>query len=142
MTKDIDKAFELQREACDAGVARGCSNLGVAYEHAQGVERDVERSTALYRRACEGGLPVGCSNLAAALRAGRGAPKNTAKAKELLDAACEAAPEMCGGWLCTTPRVLRCPKIWGGLRRSTASRAMTRGATGATRAAGVWLGCT
>lgn len=65
--KDEAEAAALYGQACDAGDAVGCDNLGQMYAEGKGVAADATRAVALYRRACEGGLPLGCEHL-------RGAP--------------------------------------------------------------------
>jgi TPR repeat protein len=60
-----DDALAGMQQACDAGNAAACHNLGHLYAGGQGVPADIERAKALYDRACQGGVVQGCSSLAA-----------------------------------------------------------------------------
>ena len=56
--------------ACDLGLYRACSNLGVMFQDGDGVPPDLGLSRRLYARACDHGSQVGCENLAALGSAG------------------------------------------------------------------------
>lgn len=57
------KAASLYRQACDAGYARSCYNLGYLYTVGRGVAEDQDKAIALFDRACSGGRAVGCFSL-------------------------------------------------------------------------------
>ena len=60
---DPGKAAALARKACDGGIAKGCSNLGLLYESGTGVAKDLQQAEELFHKACEGGYDEGCKNL-------------------------------------------------------------------------------
>lgn len=56
---DKQRARDLARRSCDAGVFRGCNVLGLIHEDA----REKDRALELFRRACDGKEWRGCANL-------------------------------------------------------------------------------
>ncbi len=57
------KALPLATDACHAGVAAACADLGSMYESGQGVNKDEQEANVLYRQACDGGSGRGCTLL-------------------------------------------------------------------------------
>ena len=75
--------------ACDANLYAACANLGVKYNHGQGVTADPVRARELAEKACTGGDTVGCANLGSYLRTGNGGPKDLDRAVKLSRQACD-----------------------------------------------------
>src|SRR5258707_12288715 len=50
--KDVKRAGELYRRACDGGHANGCTNLGLLYQTGFGVAKDAGRDASRYQGAC------------------------------------------------------------------------------------------
>lgn len=48
-------------EACEAGKAEACTNLGYHYERGDGVAEDPARAVELYGKGCDGGHAEGCA---------------------------------------------------------------------------------
>ena len=62
VAQNLAKAAALYQQACDAGDAVGCVNLGgLAFER-QGVAQDLAKAVALYQQACDAGDASGCFN--------------------------------------------------------------------------------
>jgi len=53
--------LERNRQACDAGAMRDCSNLGTMYRNGRGVAQNDTLAVQLFRRACDGGNRLGCA---------------------------------------------------------------------------------
>jgi TPR repeat protein len=64
MTKDLNRAADLFKRACDAGGSGGCLNLGSMYSRGEGVPKDRNRAADLFKKACDLGNDRGCENLA------------------------------------------------------------------------------
>ena len=58
--KDDNTRYRLE---CEAGVAHGCTNLGLAYDRGTGVERDLVKANALYAKACARDEMEACTSL-------------------------------------------------------------------------------
>src|SRR5262245_42703642 len=50
-------------EACNAGDAKACFNLGLLFAEGRGMSKDEARAAALFTKACDGGNAWGCFNL-------------------------------------------------------------------------------
>src|SRR5689334_361241 len=85
---DARAAIETLTEACDAGRAKACNNLGTAYARGAGVTRDDARAAQLFSRSCDSGDQSGCYNLGLALVAGHGVAVDEPRAAQLFDKAC------------------------------------------------------
>ena len=94
--KDYRRAAAAFLDACDGGVAMGCTNLAALYGRGQGVTRDHERALMLYRQACEGGNAQGCSGLGNYYRLGLGVSKDLTLARQLLTQGCNGGQQ----WSC------------------------------------------
>ena len=81
--KDLGKAVELYKKACDGGDMLGCTNLGFMYEKGKGVEKDFSKAVELYKKACDGGNMLGCYGLGDMYVGGDGVEKNVKKGIEL-----------------------------------------------------------
>jgi uncharacterized protein len=60
-------ALELYADACTAGDATACNNLGVSYQRGYGTDADDGKALPIFARACRAGSPDGCNNQAALL---------------------------------------------------------------------------
>jgi TPR repeat protein len=60
---DVDKALSAYRQACDAGSAPGCFNLGRLYLRGAVVPRDPAQAAALFKKSCTGGGAAACYEL-------------------------------------------------------------------------------
>lgn len=85
-----DLAVELYKKACDGGYATACVNLGIMYEHAEGVAPSPIDAAVLYRRACPEKLGA-CRRLAALMVDGHVAHDTTVV--PFLERACEGHDE-------------------------------------------------
>ena len=61
MAADPAKAAGFLDQACQAGDAEGCHDLGVSYEKGSGVPRDPRRAAELLRKACAMGFAQACA---------------------------------------------------------------------------------
>jgi TPR repeat protein len=85
--KDVARATELYRAACDASHASGgCNRLGLAFSRGRGVAKDAARATALFESGCDARDWAACTNLAVDLEQSGEA----VRAKDLFDRACKA----------------------------------------------------
>ena len=64
VTRDVFKAVELYRKACDGKNATGCFNLGNMYRTGDGVRQSVEDALTFYGKACDLKDKDGCQNYA------------------------------------------------------------------------------
>ncbi len=64
VAKDLNRAADLFKRACDAGGSVGCLDLGTMYSRGEGVPMDRNRAADLFEKACNAGLNRGCENLA------------------------------------------------------------------------------
>ena len=87
--KDYNEALNFFKKACEMGVAKGCTNLGLMYKEGLGVSKDYRRAVELYSRACEMGYARGCNNLGLMYKKGLGVSKDYRRAVELYSRACE-----------------------------------------------------
>ena len=55
----VDK-FNYDKEACEAGNAMSCYDVGNAYKYGRGTKRNYKKSQEYYRKACEMGDNYGC----------------------------------------------------------------------------------
>lgn len=58
--RDLPRAADSFRQACQQGSAEGCYQAGVMYAQGKGVARDPRQAGALLRRACDGGVRQAC----------------------------------------------------------------------------------
>ena len=77
------------RRACDAGLARGCVELGRLYRYGYGVDKDVKQAYRLFSDACQDGHLNGCVEQSWALWNGRGVGKDRATGERILSEACK-----------------------------------------------------
>ena len=87
--KDITRAAEFYKQACDGGHAKACSHLGFLYDAGEGVELDTIRAAGLYRQGCAGGEAIACNNLGVMYSEGDGVGSDKARAAELYGLACD-----------------------------------------------------
>ncbi len=103
-TMDVDErpamseVVTLLDKACEAGSARGCSGLSVAYELGSTVTQDIGKAGALLSRGCELGDGPGCYDLASRLahdwpRSKGVWTRDDARATKLYQRACDLADE-------------------------------------------------
>jgi TPR repeat protein len=91
---DAPAAVGPYQEACDAGIAKACTNLGFMYENGKGVPVDLEAAARLYRlgcntRACGAPNILGCVNLGRSYRDGIGVKEDQVEATRLFRSICE-----------------------------------------------------
>ena len=86
---ELARAHEQYTRACDAGVARACTQLGTLVWQGRGVSADPARAFTLYMKACDGGDAAGCFSAGICHRTGACAEKNDAEALKLIKRACE-----------------------------------------------------
>ena len=55
VAQDDAKAVSLYRQACEAGNALSCNDLGWMYKEGRGVVRDDAQAVYLFRQACDDG---------------------------------------------------------------------------------------
>lgn len=84
--KNLNKAIEYSKMACENGVAQGCFTLGNVY-YAE--FKELDKSFENYKKACDLNYYPGCNGLGIAYNNGFGAEKNSKKAFELFDLACK-----------------------------------------------------
>lgn len=82
------EVIRLQRENCNEGILRECTDLGFKYENGDGVPVDYNKAFQLYRQACDGGHPLGCNNLGYYHELGRVVKTDFAEAIRLYHFAC------------------------------------------------------
>ena len=64
LPKDLARAAELYKKACDGGNATGCYNLGVYYENgAGGLPKDLGQAAELFKKACDQNDQFACERL-------------------------------------------------------------------------------
>lgn len=73
--KDLAKAMQLYKRACDAGSGAGCNNLGMAYVTAAGVAKDETKGAEFLARSCKLEFITGCVNIAELALDHRGGPR-------------------------------------------------------------------
>lgn len=56
------RAYELYKNSCELGLAKGCNEAGFMSERGMGVNADVKAAVKFYEKACKMGLEVGCEN--------------------------------------------------------------------------------
>jgi TPR repeat protein len=84
--KDMPKAIELSRKACDDGEGPACERLAEMYDEGNGVMRDQIVARKIYTRACE--LDAGCNNLGVMYLRGEGGDADAEQAKNFFEKAC------------------------------------------------------
>ena len=85
-----DESSVALSTACNAGLVRGCYNLGVSYDRGQGVAKDARKAASLYQQACQGGHAGSCYNLGDLHLKGQGVARDIRKAVLLFQRACDA----------------------------------------------------
>ena len=87
VSQNFGRAKELYLQACELGVAKGCSSLAYMYESGHtGV--NYKKAAELYERACVNGDALGCENLAILYENGKGMPEDMQKSVDYYDRAC------------------------------------------------------
>lgn len=89
LKQDHVRAAALYEQACNAGSASGCLELGYDYNVGRGVAKDLLRAVALYQKGCDGGVAISCGNLGRMYRDGAGVAKDEARAVPLFVTACK-----------------------------------------------------
>lgn len=87
---DYKSAFANYDKACKGGIELGCANLGLLYEHGQGVSKDPRQAFELYKNSCNRGGMHSCYHLGNAYRKGEITQKDYALAMSAYTNACEA----------------------------------------------------
>ncbi|MEZ6000395.1 caspase family protein [Hyphomonas sp.] len=86
---NFDEARKRYIEACDGGIAAGCTRLGILFEEGHGVDPDPVRARLLYQRSCDASDADACLRIGGLYRTGQGVREQHAKAKEYYAAACD-----------------------------------------------------
>ena len=60
MKKDVKKANDLAKKACDAGKPQGCTFIGKAYYGGEGVKKDYKKAAEFYKKSYGQNHPAGC----------------------------------------------------------------------------------
>ncbi|WP_134043385.1 SEL1-like repeat protein [Helicobacter pullorum] len=55
--------FNYEKEACEAGRASACLEVGYSYRSGVGVKRDYKKAQEYFRKACKMGNEYGCMNM-------------------------------------------------------------------------------
>jgi TPR repeat protein len=84
-------------DACNAGDARSCFDLGFRFSEGRGVGKDEARAAALFTKACEGGEAQGCCNLGDLLWS-RSAGKDEAAAAAAFARGCALGLQIACAW--------------------------------------------
>jgi TPR repeat protein len=87
--KNYVEARPLLEQACDAGNAKACDDLGDIYDLGWGVAQDHSRSAALYLKACNAGNADGCLGLGISYGNGDGVERDFSRARELYSESCD-----------------------------------------------------
>lgn len=87
--KWYNKAANYYKLACDGGVYKACSNLGILYQNGLGVKQNYDVSVQLYKLACSRFEPDACNNLGVLSEEGIFVNKNYSDALALYGRACQ-----------------------------------------------------
>jgi TPR repeat protein len=82
-------ALEEFHDACQAGNATACNDLGVSYERGYGTTPNSGKALEVFERACRAGSPDGCNNQGAMLEQSRSARRDLERVRELYESACQ-----------------------------------------------------
>lgn len=85
---DHQTAFQFWKPLAEQGYASAQFNLGVIYDHEQGVEQDYIEAAKWYRKAAEQGYASAQYNLGVMYANGYGVPRDKILAKEWILKAC------------------------------------------------------
>jgi TPR repeat protein len=89
-TRNVAKAAEMFRTACDVNDPAGCMNLGRMYDSRHdGVSMDRGKARQYFTKACDGGNGYACTALGIAAQKGEGGPVDDTKASLLLAKGCD-----------------------------------------------------
>jgi hypothetical protein len=82
------EAIPLFAQTCDAGIARGCSDLAYLYNQGKGVAQDDIRAGVLAIKACNAGDGYGCDSIGEIYEKGIGVTADYSSAVEFFTKAC------------------------------------------------------
>lgn len=90
--KELKKAAEFLKKACDSGDASGCWKLGSLYDENsyKKIGTDQKKSLELYIKACNGGYAYGCRDVATIYEKGEVVNRDFEKVLFFMRKACEA----------------------------------------------------
>jgi TPR repeat protein len=94
MAKDYVEAVEWYRKAAELNYLGAQNDLGLCYEHGQGVPKDYVEAVRWYRQAAEQNYPLAQNNLAGCYHTGEGVAKDDAEAVKWF----RKAAEQNNGW--------------------------------------------
>ena len=86
---DEVKATKLYRNACDAGLPRGCRNLAIRYDLGEGTDQSGDRAIKFYTQACDSKDFVACNILGTKFDNGEYTARDPEKAVKLYRLSCE-----------------------------------------------------
>lgn len=88
ISRDFQKAFTLNLNACNASFFRACDNMSILFRKGLGVPKDYAKSFAYSVKACNGNSYTGCNNIGFHYEFGLGRPKDFTKAISYYTSAC------------------------------------------------------
>ncbi len=90
LKKDYKNAIKFYNMACDLGLGKACSIVGVLYEDGSfGLKSNIKKANELYKKGCDFGLSgEGCYLLALRIERGTGIKQNLKDANILYERAC------------------------------------------------------
>ncbi|SMP87826.1 hypothetical protein SAMN06314019_1036 [Epsilonproteobacteria bacterium SCGC AD-311-C15] len=83
-----DEQRKLFEENCNDGKSISCYNMGLMYEHGDGVDKDNEKALSFYIKACDKNYFTSCSKAAVLYEEGQGIKKDMKEAFKLYTKAC------------------------------------------------------
>src|SRR6185295_11871733 len=86
---ELADAVSFHEEACAAGRAEGCFQLGLLHVRGRGVPADPEQANRLFDQACQAGSAAGCAELGGRYLNGYGGAVDNSRIHELVRRACE-----------------------------------------------------
>jgi len=81
VSKNLYRAFELNKKGCELGSGWSCTKVGEFYLYGEGVSKNLQSSTAYYKKGCELNTGVSCNNSGFAYANGHGVAKDDAIAE-------------------------------------------------------------
>lgn len=87
----FQEALPGLEQACDAGIVRSCTFLGVMYEYGKGVVKDQDHAIALYTKSCNAGYGLGCFSLGSTYAYGDSEVRDYPKAITALQKGCDGS---------------------------------------------------
>lgn len=80
---------DVQKESCNRGEAKACTELAIRYQNGQGAPQDAVYAMELFRKGCSMGDQAACVHRADAYFTGNGVARNPKRAVDLYERACQ-----------------------------------------------------